>query len=243
MPTRRYIEPLLRESTPSIIADKLRQAISHGELRAGMQLGEAELARQLGVSRGPLREGMQRLTQEGLLMSIRNRGVFVIEMTPENVRDMYLARGAVERAAAAKILAGDESVTVGERLHEVIDTMRAAAHSGDAAAVSGADIAFHQRLVSLAGSPRLSRMHQTLLTETQMCIHALEETYRFLDERVTEHGAIADAFVARDARIADQLLLDHMEDAIVRLTQAATSRGTAPADALDVDGRHPGTNA
>ena len=48
----------------------------------GAQLGEADLARELGVSRGPLREGIQRLTQEGLLVSIRNRGVFVIEMTP-----------------------------------------------------------------------------------------------------------------------------------------------------------------
>jgi DNA-binding GntR family transcriptional regulator len=237
MPARRYIEPLVRESTPSIIADKLRQAISHGELRAGMQLGEAELARQLGVSRGPLREGMQRLTQEGLLVSIRNRGVFVIEMTPENVRDMYLARGAVERAAAAQILAGDDPVDAGERLHEVIDTMRQAAQLGDATAVSEADIAFHQRLVSLAASPRLSRMHQTFLTETQMCIHALEETYTFLDERVVEHGAIADAFVAKDADLADRLLLDHMEDAVARLTQAAQSRGAGLVDGQTVDSR------
>ncbi len=236
MPARRYIEPLVRESTPSIIADKLRQAISHGELRAGMQLGEAELARQLGVSRGPLREGLQRLTQEGLLVSVRNRGVFVIEMTPENVRDMYLARGVVERAAAAKILAGADAVTAGESLHEIIDVMREAAHSGDASAVSEADIAFHQRLVSLARSPRLTRIHQTLLTETQMCIHALEETYRYLDERVVEHGAIADAFVAEDAALTDRLLLDHMEDAVVRLTKAAHGRALTEQDGTSSDG-------
>jgi len=65
-----FIGPLVQESTPSIIADKLRQAIAHGELKPGAQLGEAELARKLGVSRGPLREGMQRLTQEGLLVSM-----------------------------------------------------------------------------------------------------------------------------------------------------------------------------
>ncbi len=236
MPARRYIEPLVRESTPSIIADKLRQAISHGELRAGMQLGEAELARQLGVSRGPLREGLQRLTQEGLLVSVRNRGVFVIEMTPENVRDMYLARGVVERAAAAKILGGADAVTAGVSLHEVIDAMREAAHGGDASAVSEADIAFHQRLVSLARSPRLTRIHQTLLTETQMCIHALEETYRYLDERVVEHGAIADAFVAQDAALTDRLLLDHMEDAIVRLTKAAHGRAVSGPDGTSSDG-------
>src|SRR5699024_9970523 len=49
-----FIAPLAQESTPSIIADKLRQAIAHGHLETGAQLGEAELARRLGVSRGPL---------------------------------------------------------------------------------------------------------------------------------------------------------------------------------------------
>jgi DNA-binding GntR family transcriptional regulator len=217
--TERYIEPLVRESTPSIIADKLRQAISHGELRAGMQLGEAELARQLGVSRGPLREGMQRLTQEGLLVAVRNRGVFVIEMTPENVRDMYLARGAVERAAATQIFAHDP-VESGQQLRSVIDVMAAAAESDDAVGVSRADIDFHQLLVSRAWSPRLTRMHKTLLTETQMCIHALEETYASTDERVEEHRAIAEAFVAEDPELVDRLLVDHMDDAVRRLTAA-----------------------
>ena len=75
-----FLDPVDRESTPSIIARKLRNAISHGDLAPGTQLAEAELARELGVSRGPLREAMQRLTQEGLLLSIRNRGLFVIEL-------------------------------------------------------------------------------------------------------------------------------------------------------------------
>ena len=104
-----FIEPLEQQSTPSIIAHKLRQAIGHGELKPGTQLSEAELARKLGVSRGPLREGMQRLTQEGLLVSIRHRGLFVINMTPDDIRDMYLAREAIERAAAHKILEGDHA--------------------------------------------------------------------------------------------------------------------------------------
>ncbi|MGW7685795.1 GntR family transcriptional regulator, partial [Kribbella sp. NPDC054772] len=169
-----YIEPLAQESTPSIIADKLRQAIGHGELKPGAQLGEADLARKLGVSRGPLREGMQRLTQEGLLVSIRNRGLFVIDMTPDDVRDMYLAREAIERAAARQILRGDPDAA-GTALLEIVDRMAVA--EGNPAAVGELDIAFHERLVQLAGSPRLSRMHRTFITETRMCIHALESTH------------------------------------------------------------------
>ena len=220
--TGRFIEPLVRESTPSIIAEKLRKAIGHGELRPGAQLGEAELARELGVSRGPLREGMQRLTQEGLLVSIRNRGLFVIEMTPENVHDMYVARSAVERAAAEQIFRHDP-VAAGERLVEASDKIAAAADRKDTVAVGDADVSFHEVLVSSAQSPRLTRIHQTLLTETRMCIHALSDAYAAPGDRVAEHRAIAEAFRASDPKLVDKLLVAHMEDALVRLTAGSAN--------------------
>ena len=216
-----FIEPLVQKSTPSIIADKLRLAIGHGELPAGAQLYEAELARELGVSRGPLREGIQRLTQEGLLISVRNRGVFVIEMTPENVRDMYVARGAIERAAAEQILHAKEGGEAAGILLGVVDTMAEAGRDREIAKMSEADMQFHQNLVALARSPRLSRMHNTLLTETRMCITALEDSYRFSDDRVGEHREIAEALRDDDAPLVDRLLIEHMEDAVRRLSGGA----------------------
>lgn len=216
MAQHRHLEPIARPSTPSIIADKLRAAIGQGEIPAGAQLGEAQLAEELGVSRGPLREGMQRLTQEGLLVSLRNRGLFVIEMTPENVRDMYVARSAIERAAAAQIFLRDP-VRAGEELLGVVGRMADAASRTDVVGVSDADIDFHQLLVQLSCSRRLTRIHETLLTETRMCIHALEETYSYSDERVGEHQQIAEAFTARDPQLADRRLVEHMEDAVDRL--------------------------
>jgi DNA-binding GntR family transcriptional regulator len=222
-----FIEPLSRESTPSIIADKLRRAIAHGELKPGAQLGEAELARKLGVSRGPLREGMQRLTQEGLLVAIRNRGLFVVEMTPDDVRDMYVAREAIERAAARKILDGDHAAA-GDELLLIVDQMAA---TGTPAEVSELDIAFHERLLQLARSPRLSRMHQTFITETRMCIHALDETYAKSEVRDHEHRALANAIRSGDRDLTDRLLTAHMDDAIHRLNHDRTAiDGAEPAD-------------
>ena len=212
--------PTSRASTASLIADRLREAIASGDLRPGGQVAEAELARDLGVSRGPLREGMQRLTQEGLLIAYRNRGLFVIEMSGENVRDMYLARAAVERAAAREIFRRDP-VEAGVALGRVIARMDAIAGRGRIAAVSRADIEFHATLVALAGSDRLSRMHRTLLTETRMCLHALEATYDGHGTRVKEHRDVAEAFGKVDAALTDQLILAHMEDAVRRLTTEA----------------------
>lgn len=211
------IQPLEQLSTPAIIADKLREAIAQGVLAPGSQLGEVALARVFGVSRGPLREGMQRLTQEGLLVSIRNRGLFVIQMTPENVRDMYLARGVVERAAATSIFLRDPAAA-GDKLLLVIKRMQMAARKGRGDHVGEADIEFHQMLVSLAESTRLTRMHKTLLTETRMCIRAQKDTYADHKVRITEHRAIAEAFKNADPVRTDALLMRHMEDAMTRLT-------------------------
>jgi len=214
------VAPLMLQSTPSIIADKLREAIGAGELRPGAQLSEADLARRLGVSRGPLREGMQRLTQEGLLVSIRHRGLFVIEMTPDDVRDMYLAREAIERAAARKILEGDHYVAAGDALLEIVGLMTAAATPAE---VSELDITFHVRLVALAGSPRLTRMHRTFITETRMCIHALEESYSVSEVRGEEHRAVATAIRSGNLKLSDNLLIAHMDDAVDRLTHPAAA--------------------
>ncbi|ART71920.1 GntR family transcriptional regulator [Mycobacterium dioxanotrophicus] len=208
-----FIGPVDQQSTPSIIADKLRQAIAHRELEPGSQLGEADLARRFGVSRGPIREGIARLAQEGLVVAIRNRGVFVIDMTPAEVRDMYLAREAVERTAAREILQGDYAA-VGDGLLTIVDEMESAVEPDE---LSEADIRFHELLVASAGSARLTRMHQTYLVETRMCLHALADTYDTPGDRVTEHHALACAIRSGDVALTDKLMLAHMEDAVDRL--------------------------
>lgn len=213
----RYLKPVVQKSTPSIIADKLRDAIGHGDIPSGTQLLEADLANTLGVSRGPLREGLQRLTQEGLLVSIRNRGVFVIEMTPENVRDMYAVRSALERAAVGLIIKRDPD-GASRKLTQICEEMDQA---DSVATRSEVDITFHEQLVALSESPRLQRLHKTVITETRMCLNALAESYALSDDRVTEHRAIADAIAKADPVYADHLLMDHMEEALQRLVPPA----------------------
>jgi DNA-binding GntR family transcriptional regulator len=217
MTTRQdHLERITRESTSSVIARQLRNAIIHGSIQPGAQLGEAELANRLGVSRGPLREAMQRLVQEGLLRSEPNRGLFVIELTADDVFDIYLARTAIERAAVAAIVDRDRlgSAAVLAKAHAALAR---AAKRGDAKAVSDADLAFHQTLVAEARSPRLLRMHDTLLAETQMCLAALELADYVPDDVVAEHGAIVDALRAGDRRRIERLLTSHADDALRRL--------------------------
>ncbi|OKJ92323.1 GntR family transcriptional regulator [Amycolatopsis sp. CB00013] len=223
------IEPVSRESTAGIIARQLRDAIMTGALPPGTQLGETDLASRFQVSRGPLREAMQHLVSEGLLRSERHRGLFVIDLEPGDVYDIYSARSAIERAAMLRALRGDRE-RVATELEEAVRAMAAAADDDDPTALSWADLRFHEALIAASGSKRLVRMARTLLIETRMCLTALQGTYQQVKERVTEHTRIIEALRAGDEETALSLLEAHMEDAVQRLAPGTSLReGEAPA--------------
>jgi len=214
------LEPVARQSTAELIAAQLRSAIMYGVFAPGTQLGEAELAARFAVSRGPLREAMQRLVQEGLLRGERHRGLFVIDLSASDVRDIYLARLAIERTSCQLIMAGNRGEAV-VRLTEALKNLVAAAKGRDRNAMSDADQAFHQTLVSCSGNTRLERMAQTLLVETRMCLAALQEHYPEPDELVAEHRALVDAISDGDERQLISLIESHMLESIDRLVPPA----------------------
>jgi DNA-binding GntR family transcriptional regulator len=228
------IEPVSRESTAAIIARQLREAIMTGALPPGSQLGETELAARFQVSRGPLREAMQRLVSEGLLRSERHRGLFVIDLEPGDVYDIYLARSAIERAAVIRIVRGDRE-QVAAVLTESVEAMADAAEQDDPTAVSEADLNFHEALIAASGSRRLVRMARTLLIETRMCLSALQNTYQGIEERVHEHNRIIEAIRAGDEQGVVGLLDAHMEDAVQRLAPG-NSLHSGPAPGVPAEG-------
>lgn len=222
------IGPVDRESTASIIADRLRGAIEDGTLPPGTQLGEADLARRFDVSRGTLREAMQRLVADGLLHGERHRGLSVRVPSGDDVVDVYLSRNAVEQAAARLVLRGDRVGAAG-RLAEACAQMRIAAARDDLTGVGSADAYYHEMLVAASGSPRLARTSRTLLTETRMCLHALRDSYLLPGDRVGEHEAIAAAIREGNEALALGLIDAHMEDAVRRLAPGRGLHFPAPA--------------
>jgi len=207
--------PLRAQSTPALIADLLRAEVLAGTFPPHSQLSEAHLARQLQVSRGPVREAMQRLIQEGLLRSERNRGVFVVALGHDDARDVYLARGIIEGAAAA-IVARRMPPAAMLRLQRLLDRLAASA-GGPWTEVITHDLAFHQALVDAAASVRLSRMFRTLVAETRLCLLRLEPFYRDGTEVVADHRGILDALESGRPAKAERLVRLHMDAAAARL--------------------------
>jgi DNA-binding GntR family transcriptional regulator len=185
------IQPLALETAPERIADQVRASVLDGSLAPGTQLTEVQLAERLGVSRGPVREAMQRLIQEGLLRAERHRGVFVMELGLDDVHDVYLARKAIEHEAARRVLDRDRSELVAT-LEGIVKDMRAAEKAKKRSAMVEADLRFHEALVEAAKSKRLSRMFRTLIAETRLSM-AMGFEYPEWSHPAAEHQAIVDS--------------------------------------------------
>jgi DNA-binding GntR family transcriptional regulator len=211
------LEPVERKATAGVIADLIRQRIVDGSFPPGTQLGEVSLAEQLGVSRGPVREALQRLIQEGLLDGRPHRGVFVAELQRDDVIDVYRARRAIERAAAELVIARRDAIPL-DGLRRLVERMDAAARRGRWSNVVDLDRRFHQELVEASGSKRLGRMFGTLVAETALCMAALESAYPMRDGIVDEHRKLLDSLEAGDRPAVLACIDEHLDQAVRHLT-------------------------
>ncbi|WP_113719556.1 GntR family transcriptional regulator [Arthrobacter dokdonensis] len=206
--------------TAQLIADQLREQIVQGAFRPGEQINESVLAGQLHTSRGPVREALQRLCQEGILVSHRNRGVFVLELSTDDVREIYAVREAVESTAADALLdAGQEQVEhTCQALTAIIGDMAKQVAVSDWQAIARLDMEFHNAFVAGAGNTRLIRIYQTLAAESRMCILNLAVAYPRIDVLVEEHQNILDLLETSNREELHKALKRHMETAVEDLT-------------------------
>ena len=185
-------KPIEKVTLSTQVAERLRGDILAGVYGPGAQLHEVELALALGISRGPLREAMQRLVQEGLLNSIPHRGVFVVDLSEEDMLDVFFVRASLEEAAIRRLVTiGDQAATA-RRLTDISERMDKAMRAGDHARGGDLDLEYHRSLVEAAGSPRLSRTYATVQAETRLCLHRLMGGYRRRDDLAVEHFRLAE---------------------------------------------------
>ncbi len=206
-----------RATFASIVTERLRDSIVSGAIEPGTQLSEMELANSFGVSRGPVREALQRLIQEGLLRSEAHRGVFVPVLTDEDVSDIYLAREALESAAVRQVMATAGAAKAYQALDTYVTAMEEAEAAGDWDKVGRLDLEFHTALVASTGSPRLQRVFTTVISETQLCLGVLTVAAA-RDDLVAEHRKIAEWIREGDIEQALSALKQHFDDAVVTLT-------------------------
>ena len=203
-----------------MVGERIRASILDGDVVPGTQLNEVELAASFGVSRGPVREAIQRLIQEGLLRSEPHRGVFLPLLTTADIEDIFLTREALESTALRNITGTSRAESSYEDLDRIVRAMESAEKSDDWKTVVDRDMDFHTAMVAAVGSPRLERLFTTVISETRLCLAMLTEAYDQGDLRprrddlVDEHRQILELVRDGDAEGAVAMLKQHFDGAI-----------------------------
>ena len=108
---------------------RIRESILRGRLRPGMMINQVELAVELGVSRGPVREALRQLEEEGLVAHLPYRGSFVVPVTREGIQELYTLRATLEEFAIGLFMARARPEDLAE-LEGLLPRLRALASEG-----------------------------------------------------------------------------------------------------------------
>jgi DNA-binding GntR family transcriptional regulator len=193
---------------------KLVEAITSGKFEPGGRLSESELARQLGISRGPLREALGRL--EGRLVTRTPRvGVHVIDFSREDLEHLFLVREALEGMAArlaAERMTDHELDALADLLSQHANQPELA--SGEVYLQRSKDDDFH---FAIARAARCERIEQLLLDEVyyQLRIHRLRSSARpgRALAALREHREILTALQSRNPDSCEDTMRRHIRNA------------------------------
>lgn len=197
----------------------LREWIASGELRAGERLVESKIADRMQISRGPLREALKHLQAEGLVREEPRRGTFVTELTPEDVRDVYDLRGALEAQAARSVIEDGNTVALAA-LDKALVAIGDAERKNDRSALAGADFTFHETLCRVSGNSRLLEVFVRHATEMRVLLRLDDYWYSHPQGEMVEHAELVEAVRSGDPEVAGKAFREHAAWARQRILES-----------------------
>jgi DNA-binding GntR family transcriptional regulator len=212
--------------------EALRADILRGRHRPGLRLGEVGLARELGMSRTPVREALRRLAADGLVELTANRGARVVEPAADDLDTVFVLRAHAEglAARAAALSATDEDVEQLQRLALAVAAAARPEGGGppDLDAVYVHNRAFHDLMLELSRSASLAQVIAGLVHST-----VLMRTYRAFDEdamhrSVAHHLELVAAVRAHDPDWAESVMRSHLFSARAALLGGRVDAPHAP---------------
>jgi DNA-binding GntR family transcriptional regulator len=188
----------------------LREMILGGRLPPGTRINEAELASLLGISRGPVREAIQRLTAEGFTTISPHRGAFVRRFSAEEIVQLFEVRVILESAGARLAAQRCTAKAIAD-----LDSWLSETHGlpGDTAEAAAKAAEFHLELLDRVDNPQLARSARAVYQRIRVARAIYRMPFR-PGAAYAAHTAIFSAVKEHDAEAAERLMREHIEDSL-----------------------------
>jgi DNA-binding GntR family transcriptional regulator len=196
------------------VRDRIAEQLWKGVYSFGDDLNEAQLAKELGVSRTPLREGLVMLASEGLIEALPNRGFHVPNVDAKAVAELYLILGSLE-SLAVQTASGDlqQLATDLERINQ-----RISINDASRQARNKADAQWHERLTGNCGNETLCRELRSLRARSRTIDGALFRGIANIDGSSEEHKEIAHLVRTENLQAAAKMVNEHWVEGIAVVT-------------------------
>jgi DNA-binding GntR family transcriptional regulator len=208
-----------RASSPDIVVNAIVSGVRAGRLVPGQRLVEADLTRNLGVSRGPVREALKRLAAEGVVTINPHRGAYIRALSRDEVRDTLMVlevlTGLVAKQAA-RFIQSEDNRAIFEAEYDRLISFKA---RGDSIAFLDQRRAYYDALIRISGNRELGRLMPL------MQIHLLRLQFQAFitadqrEKQFVEYQVISEAVLAGNQRRAERLMRLH-----IRRTRLALGR-------------------
>ena len=190
----------------------IRKQILSGTLNPKSPLRQEELAEQLGVSRQPVSHALVLLEREGLISDYGRKGKMVAPIVPEQLRNLYQVRGAID-GLAAYLCATRVNNDVRNLLTKLVEQGDAATGNGSIQSLALADIAFHRALYEQSGNPEIMRLADQSWSHMVRSMHQVLEDQSLRSGIWDDHRAIAEAIIDGDPELARERATEHANSA------------------------------
>ncbi len=206
------------------VRERIEQMVLTGAIAAGEHINELQLATDLDISRGPVREALRSLEHAGLLVAIPNRGVFVRKVELSEALNLYDVRAGLARVAG-RLVARNASKADTNKLSVVFEQMERACDARDVNAFYAANLAFHSKLIEYAANPRLAAMSETVRNELQLYLRDAVVGPAQLKKSQAEHREILEAVADGDGERAAAAFEQHILAGKHRMLEHMGQRG------------------
>ncbi|ALS20783.1 MULTISPECIES: GntR family transcriptional regulator [Paenibacillus] len=205
------------------IANELRIQIIGGKLEKGSVLSENQIAADFGTSRGPVRDALKTLSNEGLIR-LERMGVVILGLTPEDMQEIYDVRILIEGFIMER-LSHDFNESRRNTLLHIIDKMELAAKHNDDVDFSRYDMEFHETMIRYCNHQRIFRLWNgirpiifaALLVATK---NRFARAVEGVPQLIHQHRSIVDAISEGDQEHIRQAAKDHYTEAFKTVSQS-----------------------
>ncbi len=205
-------KPIDQRTLRDTVTNTVRQAIVGGTLKPGEQINQVEVASKLHVSRGPLREALRQLEEEGLVLSLPHKGTFVTEITAADIEEVYSIRRVLENLAIQRAVEHATDAELSD-LSEIASQMARAAEVPDLSRLRALDHEFHLTICKCAHHQLLLQLWKSIEVRVRRVLALRHGIYKDPRDIVGSHPDILRTIQARDVARATALLDTHIREA------------------------------